>query len=253
MLIAENHKRDFPARQALLVTHVLVGCQQDVEAFRLGGRDWFAINQPVPSAINCFNHGVTAKSRPKWRRRAVIEEYEHRPRGRAAGRAEKIPTSYPIELRSTSYGLVSCIAFPLNGANTEGPIPCNDPIVGPQSHPSAEIGVDMFRVNMFLRQEGIRVLSRPWKSHCGRRSSFVDSVGALSSWSFFRPDSILFSENGNLKSPQLLDPIGHLNLDSNSLKSYHAIGRKRQAVDYIALILTNELILGGSYGKDYRN
>jgi hypothetical protein len=40
----------------------------------------------------------------------------------------------------------------------------------------------------------------------------------------------------------------HLILDSTSLKSYHAVGRKHHAIDYIALILrelTERVISGG--------
>jgi hypothetical protein len=45
----------------------------------------------------------------------------------------------------------------------------------------------------------------------------------------------------------------HQILDSDSLRSYHAIGRNHHRVDFNALIQTNEAVLGGSYGKDYRN
>jgi hypothetical protein len=57
----------------------------------------------------------------------------------------------------------------------------------------------------------------------------------------------------------------HLKLDSDSLKSYHAIGRNRYRADFNALIFnrmskTGELAetlrtnLGGlTYGKDHRN
>lgn len=50
--------------------------------------------------------------------------------------------------------------------------------------------------------------------------------------------------------------LQHLNLDSTSLKSYHALGRKHHAVDYIALILTGlteRVISGGKYEQDYWN
>ncbi len=58
LLIAENHERDFPAFQILLVTYVFVSRQQKIETLRLSSRYQFAVHQPVPSAFDCFNHDV---------------------------------------------------------------------------------------------------------------------------------------------------------------------------------------------------
>jgi hypothetical protein len=70
----------------------------------------------------------------------------------------KLPTNHIIEFRSTSNSLVPYIAYPLNKPNQEGPIFCNALILGPSSHPSAELGV-----NMFLQREHIRTLAKPSK------------------------------------------------------------------------------------------
>jgi hypothetical protein len=69
--------------------------------------------------------------------------------------AEKLPSVHPLEFRHTRDTLVPYIAYPLNGPGKEGPIPCTELILGPGSHASAEVGV-----NLFLQKEGIMVLSQ---------------------------------------------------------------------------------------------
>jgi len=66
-----------------------------------------------------------------------------------------LPTIHPVEFRSTRDTLVPYIPFPLNSPGEEGPISCKDLILGPGSHPSAEVGV-----NLFLQKERIQVLAR---------------------------------------------------------------------------------------------
>ncbi len=84
LLIADNHKRDFPAFQVLLVTHVFVSRQQNLETRTLRSCYQLAIGKSVPSAFSCFNNNVVFESISKRGGRAVIEEYQHRPLGRAA-------------------------------------------------------------------------------------------------------------------------------------------------------------------------
>jgi len=72
--------------------------------------------------------------------------------------AIRIPTNQTIEFRPTRNALVPYIAYPLNVPNQEGSIFCNDLILGPGNHPSAEVGV-----NMFLQKNQIMILSRPSK------------------------------------------------------------------------------------------
>jgi len=84
LLIADNHKRDFPAFQVLLVTHVFVSCQQNLETCILRSRYQFAIGKAVPSAFSCFNNDVVSEGISKRGGRSVIEEYQHRPLGRVA-------------------------------------------------------------------------------------------------------------------------------------------------------------------------
>jgi hypothetical protein len=51
LLQAEDHDRDFTAREVLLIGHVLVGGQQHVEAIRLSGREQFPILERVPTLL----------------------------------------------------------------------------------------------------------------------------------------------------------------------------------------------------------
>jgi hypothetical protein len=69
--------------------------------------------------------------------------------------AQELPSIHPLEFRSTRDTLVPYIAYPLNSSGEEGPIRCKDLILGPGSHPSAEVGV-----NLFLQKEKILLLAR---------------------------------------------------------------------------------------------
>jgi hypothetical protein len=60
-----------------------------------------------------------------------------------------------LEFRCTGDTLVPYIAWPFNLKHEEAPIPCKELILGPGSHPSAEIGV-----NLFLQKEKIQGLAR---------------------------------------------------------------------------------------------
>lgn len=70
----------------------------------------------------------------------------------------QMPTKHPMEFRHTRDTLVPYIAYPLNMPNQEGPIFCKDVVLGPGSHPSAMIGV-----NLFLRANEIPTLARQSK------------------------------------------------------------------------------------------
>jgi hypothetical protein len=61
-----------------------------------------------------------------------------------------MPTNHPTEFRAIRDGLVPYIAYPLLLPNQEGEVPCNDLILGPGSHPSAEVGVRMFLQTRFI-------------------------------------------------------------------------------------------------------
>lgn len=67
----------------------------------------------------------------------------------------QLPNIHPLEFRYTRDALVPYIAYPLNNPGEAGPIRCKDLILGPGSHPSGEIGV-----NLFLQKEKIQVLAR---------------------------------------------------------------------------------------------
>ena len=93
LLIADHHKRDFATGQVLLVTHVFVGRQQKLETFRLSCRYELAVSKSVPSAFYRFNNDVALEGVSKRSGGAVIEEYGHRPLGRAGREAR--PDSAP--------------------------------------------------------------------------------------------------------------------------------------------------------------
>jgi len=78
LLIADNHERDFPAFQVLLVTDVFIGGHQNIETFRLGNRYQFAVQKPVPSSFDGLNHNMSLECRPERRWGTVVKEYEHR-------------------------------------------------------------------------------------------------------------------------------------------------------------------------------
>jgi hypothetical protein len=62
LLIADHHKRDSAAFQVLLVPHVLVRRQQDLEPSCLSNRYQFGVNKPVPSAFNSFDNDVALQA-----------------------------------------------------------------------------------------------------------------------------------------------------------------------------------------------
>lgn len=68
------------------------------------------------------------------------------------------PTNKTIEFRPIRDGLVPYIAFPLLQPNQTGEILLKDVILGPGSHPSAAIGV-----NMFLQSKFIPISAQPSK------------------------------------------------------------------------------------------
>ncbi len=70
----------------------------------------------------------------------------------------KMPTRNPIQFRPIRDGLVPYIAHPLLEPNQEGPVHCNDLILGPGSHPYAGVGV-----NMLFQKHLITTRARPSK------------------------------------------------------------------------------------------
>ena len=84
LLIADNHERDFPGFQVLLVTDVFVSRQQKLETCRLSSRYQFAVKKPVLSSFDGFNHHMALERMPERGWSTVIKEYEHRPLGRGA-------------------------------------------------------------------------------------------------------------------------------------------------------------------------
>ena len=74
LLIADNHERDFPGFQLLLVTDVFVSRQQKLETCRLSSRDQFTVKKPVPSSFGGFNHHVALERIPERGWSTVIKE-----------------------------------------------------------------------------------------------------------------------------------------------------------------------------------
>lgn len=69
--------------------------------------------------------------------------------------AIKLPSRHPLKFRYQYDTTVPYIAYPLLLPNQEGPILCRDVILGPGSHPAAQVGV-----NMFLLSEQIPIACR---------------------------------------------------------------------------------------------
>lgn len=69
-----------------------------------------------------------------------------------------LPMVHEVQFRYTRESLVPYIAFPLRLPNQDGPIACKGVILGPGSHPSAAVGV-----NMFLQTQQIPVFAIPSK------------------------------------------------------------------------------------------
>jgi hypothetical protein len=68
----------------------------------------------------------------------------------------ELPTNQPIEFRSTRDALVPYIAFPLLLPRQDGPIACYELILGPGSHPNAEVGV-----NLLFQSQLVPTMARP--------------------------------------------------------------------------------------------
>jgi hypothetical protein len=68
----------------------------------------------------------------------------------------QLPTRHPIEFRPIRDALVPYIAFPLLLPNQDGPIPCHELILGPGSHPNAEVGV-----NLLFQSQLVPIMARP--------------------------------------------------------------------------------------------
>ena len=66
-----------------------------------------------------------------------------------------LPKVHPLEFRPTCDATVPYVAYPLRRTGEEGPAPCADVILGPGSHPLAEVGT-----TLFLRAQQIMVLAR---------------------------------------------------------------------------------------------
>jgi hypothetical protein len=66
----------------------------------------------------------------------------------------RLPSHHRLQFRYVADNLVPYIAYPLRSPNQDGPIPCKGVVVGPGSHPSARVGV-----NLFLHSEGIMLLA----------------------------------------------------------------------------------------------
>jgi hypothetical protein len=70
----------------------------------------------------------------------------------------RMPIKHPIKYRAGRNTLIPFVAYPLLLKNQEGDILCNDLILGPGSHSSAEVGV-----NMFFQSRMMMIIARPSK------------------------------------------------------------------------------------------
>jgi Protein of unknown function (DUF2971) len=75
----------------------------------------------------------------------------------------RMPMKHKIEFRAVRDALVPFIAYPLLLENQDGPILCTDLILGPGSHPNAEVGVNLLFQALFIttRTRASKVPYRP--------------------------------------------------------------------------------------------
>jgi len=84
LLTAQNHNRDLAPRNILLILHIPVGRQQQIEARRFGRAQQIAVPEPVPALFSGCADGVTRKVRAKRHGRCLIKKDTHLgPRKRA--------------------------------------------------------------------------------------------------------------------------------------------------------------------------
>jgi hypothetical protein len=81
---AEDDKGDAAAGQVLLVAHVFIGGDNDIETGRLGRGEQVAIAESIPTAIFGSRDRVTDKRACDALRRHMVKENEHRGRSRPA-------------------------------------------------------------------------------------------------------------------------------------------------------------------------
>ena len=75
--IPEDDNRYSPGLQVLLVSHIFVCGEEQIEIGFFGGFEQFAIDQAVPASSLCFYDCMASKPPCNTARRTVIEEYEH--------------------------------------------------------------------------------------------------------------------------------------------------------------------------------
>src|ERR1700730_14936188 len=86
-----------PAGQVLLVAHVFIGGDIDIETSRLGRGEQVTIAESIPTAIFGFRDRVTNKRACDALRRHMVKENEHRGRSqpslerRGCGRQTPVP------------------------------------------------------------------------------------------------------------------------------------------------------------------
>jgi hypothetical protein len=83
---AEDDKGYAAAGQVLLVAHVFIGGNKDIETGRLGRGEQVAIAESIPTTIFGFRDRVTDKRACDALRRHMVKENEHRGRSRPARR-----------------------------------------------------------------------------------------------------------------------------------------------------------------------
>src|SRR5260370_20612630 len=94
---AEDDKGYAVAGQVLLVAHVFIGGDKDIEAGRLSRGEQVTIAESIPTAIFGFRDRVTDKRACDTLRRHMVKENEHRGRSRpelerrGCGRQTQVP------------------------------------------------------------------------------------------------------------------------------------------------------------------
>src|ERR1700678_2069666 len=77
LLQTKDHHRNSPPRKVLLIAHVLVGGQQDIESFRLSSRQQLTILELFPALLRRGAHFMIGKIGANRDRSGLIEQNAH--------------------------------------------------------------------------------------------------------------------------------------------------------------------------------
>jgi len=73
----QDNKGYAPASKVLLVTHILVACQKNIETAALGHGQQITIGERIPSPVFGLRHNVANEKPSNAARRYMVKQNEH--------------------------------------------------------------------------------------------------------------------------------------------------------------------------------